>query len=106
MITLAKLINNQTVIGDLHDDGTLTDTLMIQVMSNPQSPDQFNIMILPFFAPMSEEKVTLDADKIVTHIVAPENLKNEYIRITSGLILANPSDISNLSKVRPIFGKK
>jgi len=106
MITLAKLINNQTVIGDLHDDGTLTDTLMIQVIANPQNQEQFNVMILPFFAPMSEEKVTLDADKIVTHIVAPENLKNEYIRITSGLIIANPSDLSNLDKVRPIFGKK
>ena len=106
MIILAKLINNQTVIGDLHDDGTVTDTLMIQVMSNPQSPEQFNVMILPFFAPMSEEKVTIESDKILTHIIAPDNLKNEYIRITSGLILATPSDINNLSNVRPIFGKK
>ena len=106
MIAIAKLTNNMTIIGDLHDNGDFTDCLMIQIMNNPQMPDQFNVMLLPVFAPISEDKVAISADKVLTSITAPDNLKNEYTRITTGLVIANQNDISQLGKVRPIFGKK
>ena len=105
MIVLAKLISGMTVIGD-SDGSDISNALQIQIMSNPQNPDQFNVMLLPVFAPMSEDKVFFSEDKVLTVIKAPDNLEKEYLRITTGIIMSTANDLKNLNKVRPIFGAK
>ena len=106
---LAKLMNNMFVIGKLDSENKrIIESLQIQIVNNPQNPNSFNAMIMPFFAPLTEEKVNIDLDKILTYLEAPDNLKSEYSRITSGVVLATSQDVNNLKNdnVRPIIGVK
>lgn len=98
-IKLAKLISGEILIGK-YDRPGLAEAYLVQAV--PQNNNSFNVLILPLFMPISKDAVNISADKIITMIDAPDNIKNEYTRLTTGLVMPSSAEANSILK-QPIL---
>lgn len=105
-IIIGKLANSIPVIGKLDsENNNVIESYGVQIMGNQNNPNQFNAIILPLMAPLSDKPITISLDKFLFYTEVPDNLKAEYAKINSNIIL--PINTPNLKEpLRPVFGAK
>ncbi len=104
-IVLGKLISGEIIIGKQEKE-YISDAYLVNVIPN-ENKTSFNIMLLPLFVPISKEGVNVDNDKLVTVTNAPENIRNEYIKVVTDIIIpSNMPKETEFKKVTELYKKK
>jgi|GEM_PF-3850348 len=97
-IKLGKLMSGETIVGRLNNDETeLENCLLLQAMPAPDGQG-LRIGIAPFWSPFSDDKANIELNKLIcSPIDANEQLIGQYMQITSGITMATPGDLKNMT---------
>lgn len=99
-IKLCRLVTGETVVGE--ENGELIKNILgLHAMPNPQQPQQVNMSITPYWIPFSRENADIEKRHCVSIIPADAELASQYRQITSGITMATPSDLKNMTQGGP-----
>jgi hypothetical protein len=95
-IRLVKLVNGETVLGKIDEDGKkLKDVAILQTVPTQQG---VQMLILPFGYPFETE---VGGEIAMDHVLyefkkCPEEIKTKYLEATSNLTLSTAGDLRTL----------
>lgn len=98
-IRLMKLVNGETVIGKMGEDGAkLTDVAILQTVPTQQG---VQMLILPFGYPFETE---VGGEISMEHVMYeykkfPEEIKTKYLETTSNLTLSTAGDLRTIKNM-------
>ena len=101
MIKCVKLITGEELIsetkGSLAGNTTiLVDPIQLIVVPS-RNNTSFNVAFTPFVPYAKEREFVIHNDNILFSVAPNDDLKNQYIRVTSGIVMASAEDLKILS---------
>lgn len=96
-----KTIIGEDLIGEVteHLDGSISIEKPCLVMINGNGQGGFSIGLFPYLPFSAEKKYTYTRSQYLYLFDAVQDLKNEYVRLNTGIVIAQP-DAANLKIIQ------
>lgn len=98
-IQICRLTSGDIVVGSMNEEGNLFKVMFLSIMPIPGKENQLGINLASPLAPFSDKPAEkIDKGQIIMSVDADEHLSQNYMEITSGIIIPRRKDTLELVK--------